>query len=213
MHSRETSFRRLRLRRIKAVLAGGLVFGIGSAATMAAWTDTESATGSFTAGRFAIELSVDKSWSNSREMTFNAGGMFPGKVVHAPVFVRTSADTTMKGRISVAGGGVSGTPNALAQSLSYKAVTKSFATAAEAMAAACDDSAFTSGADYVFGSASSSRPLQTGATGSTQQSLQAAAGSVQLYCFRVELASSAPNSAQGQSATHTWTFTAESTAS
>ncbi len=204
--------RRRQLRRIRAILAGGLVFGIGSAATVAAWTDTESASGSFTAGRFAIELSVDANWSNSREMTFNAGGMFPGKVVYAPVVVRTSADTTLNGQISVTGEGISGTPNAVAQSLSYKTVTRTFASAAEATAAPCDDSAFAAGSDYVFGSASNSRSLQTAAIGATKQSIQAAADSVQFYCFRVELSANAPSAAQGQTATHTWTFNAESVA-
>ena len=33
--------RQLRGRRIKAILAGGLVFGVGATATLAAWTDSE----------------------------------------------------------------------------------------------------------------------------------------------------------------------------
>ncbi|UWF76726.1 MULTISPECIES: SipW-dependent-type signal peptide-containing protein [Microbacterium] len=43
--------RRLRFRRIQALLAGGLVLGVGAAATLAAWNDTEHGSATFTAGR------------------------------------------------------------------------------------------------------------------------------------------------------------------
>jgi len=36
-------------RRLRAVLAGGLVLGVGAALTLAAWNDAEFATGSFQA--------------------------------------------------------------------------------------------------------------------------------------------------------------------
>ena len=40
--------------RLRAVLAGGLVLGIGTTATLAAWNDSEYATTTVTASRFGI---------------------------------------------------------------------------------------------------------------------------------------------------------------
>ena len=51
--------KRLRLRRIRAILAGGLVLGVGAAATLAAWNDSEYGAATFTAGRFDIVGSTD----------------------------------------------------------------------------------------------------------------------------------------------------------
>lgn len=48
-----------RRRKLLALGAGGLVLGIGAVVTMAAWTDTEVATGDFAAGTFGIEGSAD----------------------------------------------------------------------------------------------------------------------------------------------------------
>ncbi len=42
----------LRRRRIQALLAVGVVFGVGTASTVAAWTDTEAASSSFAASVF-----------------------------------------------------------------------------------------------------------------------------------------------------------------
>lgn len=207
---RERTGRRLRNRRIKAVLAGGLVFGIGATATLAAWTDTEAASGSFEAGTFNIDLSVDKTWGNSREMTFKATGMYPGSKVYAPAYVRTTAATTMKGQIQVVGSGVSGSANTIAESLEYRTVTRSFPSAAEAFASPCDASAFAGSPTFVFGGGASKQPLRASATSSAKQTVSPVAGSVQAYCFEVVLPASTPSAAQGTSAAHTWTFNAES---
>ncbi|APX33549.1 hypothetical protein BH708_13445 [Brachybacterium sp. P6-10-X1] len=53
---REPSQRR---RKLLAITAGGLVLGLGGVLTLASWTDTESAQGSFAAGSFALESSSD----------------------------------------------------------------------------------------------------------------------------------------------------------
>ena len=42
-------------RRVRAILAGGLVLGLGAAVTLAAWTDQEFASGTFTAGDFVFQ--------------------------------------------------------------------------------------------------------------------------------------------------------------
>lgn len=204
---------KLRNRRIKAVLAGGLVFGIGATATVASWTDTEVADGSFEAGTFNIELSVDGQWSNTREMKFQATSMFPGSKVYAPVFVRTTPGTTMDGALSVSGEGIGGSPTGIGQSLTYRAVTRSIATTD---GFTCNADSFNASDPFVFGTASARIPLRDPATGKATsgkpQEIKAAGGSVQAYCFEVLLPENTPNSAQGTEADHTWTFDAESIA-
>ena len=51
--------KRLLSRRIRAVLAGGLVFGVGATMTLAAWNDSEHGNATFTAGRFDIVGATD----------------------------------------------------------------------------------------------------------------------------------------------------------
>lgn len=45
-------------RKVLAVLAGGVVLGVGVGVTLAAWNDSEFATGTFTAGSFNLEGST-----------------------------------------------------------------------------------------------------------------------------------------------------------
>lgn len=199
---------RLRTRRIKALLAGGLVFGIGAAGTVAAWTDSETADGSFEAGTFNIELAIDGRWTSTNEMTFASAPMFPGSKVYAPVFVRTSPDTTIGGDLTVKGNGI-GSPNAMGNALVYRAVTQEI-TSGEVDGYACGEGSFTASAIYAFGGASGTVGLKSPITSSNEPVLRAVGGSVRAYCFEVSLPSGASTNAQGQSATHTWTFDAES---
>lgn len=94
--------------KIRAVLAGGLVLGIGAAVTLAAWNDSEFAQGTFTAGTFNLEGSTDgAAYSSNADpaspkqlaFTTSTANMSPGDVVSAPFAVRldaaTSYDTTV----------------------------------------------------------------------------------------------------------------------
>ncbi|MBM6591340.1 MAG: SipW-dependent-type signal peptide-containing protein [Brevibacterium sp.] len=204
---REQIRRRLYNRRIKAVLAGGLVFGIGAAATLAAWTDTEEATGSFKAGTFSIDLSVDASnWNNTSTMTFNATGMYPGSKVYAPVFIRTTPDTTIDGELKILSGGT-GSTSGIAGALVYRAVTSSYSTGGYT----CSASTFTASADYVYGGTSATTNLsEKDRQGAGSQLVGKASSSVRAYCFEVTLPTDTPSVAQGTSASNTWTFTANS---
>ena len=207
----ERGRRRLRNRRIKAVLAGGLVFGVGTAATVAAWTDNESASGSFEAGTFSIDLSVNGSWDNSSEMTFDASGMYPGSTVYAPVFLRTTPDTSLDGELTVTSTGAKGAVTGIAGSLKQRAVTESIPSDQMAdFRDGCTASAFTGSSTYVFGSTSANTPLKNPAEGTGKQNLSRGAGSVRAYCFEVTLPVSTPSAAQGTTASSTWSFDAES---
>lgn len=209
VEARSDSRRQMRNRRIKAVLAGGLVFGIGSAATLAAWTDTEEASGSFKAGTFNIERAVNGSWSSSPKMTFDASGMYPGSKVYAPVFVRTTPNTTMAGDLVVSSAGATVDAGGIAESLEYRAVTSSLAPGDES-SFTCNENSFSGSSTYVYGGASTTVPLASDANGDGKQAIKPNAGDVRAYCFEVTLRTDTPSTAQGSSAANTWTFGAES---
>jgi predicted ribosomally synthesized peptide with SipW-like signal peptide len=99
-------------RKIRALMAGGLVLGVGSAATLAAWTDTEWVWGGDGTGNnlgtssFEIEQNVwdgaggTANWTNREvspggELTFavDAADLTPGDTVYAPMQLRTAADS------------------------------------------------------------------------------------------------------------------------
>ncbi|MFE7845000.1 SipW-dependent-type signal peptide-containing protein [Microbacterium sp. NPDC057407] len=93
----------LNRRRISALLAGGLVLGVGAAVTLAAWNDSEFATSDFAAGTFEFEGSTDgATWADhategeAASLTFTTGfdNLAPDDVVYAPFAVRLTAATT-----------------------------------------------------------------------------------------------------------------------
>jgi len=96
-----------RNRKVRAVMAGGVVLGIGAAVTLAAWNDSEFAQGIFTTGQFNLEGSIDgaafddnDTEASAAEMTFSAENMVPGETTYAPFWVRLDAATTVDGTIA-----------------------------------------------------------------------------------------------------------------
>jgi len=99
----DTAKRRRRSRMIRAILAGGLVLGVGAAVTLAAWNDSEFVTGTFTAGTFNLEGSTtngttftDHATSPGGALTFTvpATALSPTDSVQAPFALRLAANTT-----------------------------------------------------------------------------------------------------------------------
>lgn len=98
-------------RKVKALLAGGLVLGVGAAVTLAAWTDQEWAQGIFGTGSFNIESSVDgtqfddnESDDDAAELTFDmpaSQNLSPGDTVAAPFVLRLDADSTYDANVSL----------------------------------------------------------------------------------------------------------------
>ncbi|WP_298040592.1 SipW-dependent-type signal peptide-containing protein [uncultured Microbacterium sp.] len=91
-----------RRNKIYAVLAGGLVLGVGAAVTLAAWNDSEFATGNFTAGSFIFEGSENgTAWGEhdaegaAAALTFTANfdNLSPDDVVYAPYALRLTSTT------------------------------------------------------------------------------------------------------------------------
>ncbi|GGM46328.1 hypothetical protein GCM10011608_33870 [Micromonospora sonchi] len=102
---------RVRSRKFKAILAGGIALGLGATITLAAWNDSEYATGTFTAGTFSIEGSVDGTTyaehptpaaAAALQFSTGFGNIAPDDVVAAPFAVRLTAGTTYDATVTVA---------------------------------------------------------------------------------------------------------------
>lgn len=101
-------------RKVKAILAGGLVLGIGAAVTLAAWNDSEFASGQFAAGTFNLQGSTtsgtagfsDHATAGSAAVVFDLAGhgnVAPGDVLYEPFWVRLAANTTSGANLNLAG--------------------------------------------------------------------------------------------------------------
>lgn len=200
-------------RKILAVLAGGLVLGVGAAVTLAAWNDSEFAQGTFTAGSFNLEGSTTSATTGFQDHESEAGAasleftlplaenLSPTDVVYAPFWVRLDAGTTSPATL-VASGITSQSdpaPDNNDEHLSY-AVYEIDA------AATCDETATTAGTLLAQGGD------LTEFTASNDVSLAIGAGSdpgaAAQLCFVVTAESTL---VQGEASTATWQFTATST--
>ena len=188
--------RRIRSRRVRAVLAGGLVLGIGATATLAAWNDSEFGTATFTAGRFDIVGAADGATFASHATTGTAAALnfqlpptalAPGTTTYALFSVRT-ANPSVAGVLQLTAGTPGGT--GLAAYLTYGVRTIA--------GTACSASTYPAGTTVVAdGSA-----LTT--SGATTQAVAANGGTQVNYCVAVTLPTTAPNAAQGLTMTQTW---------
>lgn len=102
---------RVRRRKFKAILAGGLALGLGATITLAAWNDSEYAAGTFTAGTFNMVGSTDNitftdhaTSGGAAALSFSTGfdNISPNDVVAAPFAVRLDQNTTYDATVSVA---------------------------------------------------------------------------------------------------------------
>lgn len=188
--------KRLRSRRIRAVLAGGLVLGVGATMTLAAWNDSEYATATFTAGRFDIVGAADGATFSSHATTGTAAAltfvaaptaMAPGTTTYALYSVKT-ANPSIAGTLQWSAGTPGGT--GLATYLTYGVRTIS--------GTACNSSTYPGGTAVVAdGSA-------LAANGATTQTVSANGGSQINYCVAVTLPLTAPNAAQSLTMSQTW---------
>ncbi|MDL9978994.1 SipW-dependent-type signal peptide-containing protein [Microbacterium candidum] len=198
-----TPRRRWRGRKVRAILAGGLVLGIGAAITLAAWTDDEFAKGTFTAGQFNLQGATDgstyadhNSSAGAAALSFSTGfnNMSPNQTVYAGFWLRLAAGTTSGANLQLAG--YSGTGTATAQ-LTYTIYTI-------AAAATCNASTAT-GTPIATGTLSDTTATST--VVALAAPVSPAAGAAQQLCFAV---TSSAALAQSSSATGTWQFTATS---
>ena len=196
--------------RVRAVLASGLVLGVGATVTLASWSDNEFATGNFTSSVFATESSVngtpyaDNAVSPGPTVSL-AGPFAPGVSHYFPVLIRTKTNS-VAGTVVLGGATVAGADAlTLGATLVYRVVSTT---------GACAGAAFSGSPTFVVGAAATTRALTAGQEGGVTNTLVAATGvapgAATGFCFEVTLPASAANSLQGKTATATWQFVATS---
>lgn len=191
--------------RVRAVLAGALVLGVGASVTLASWTDSEYAAGTFTASTFRLESSTATStWKDSTptdaSLMVNATSMSPGASQYAWVNIRTTAASTVGGTVALASSTSSGT---LVPALEYRAVRTT------AVGTTCDAAAFSGSPVFIAGSSSTYVSAASMPPSAVASSIAPAGGELR-YCFEVRIQPEAPNSYQGGTGTVTWLFTGTS---
>lgn len=187
--------------RTRALLAGGLVLGIGGAVTLASWSDSEWATTLFQSASFNLEGSVDggvfeehstQAAAGVLDFTAQADNLRPGQRTAQAFSVRLDDTTTIPGVVST----TAQASGAAAASLSYGIV-------------AVDDIG-----DCGPGVAGTQTVVPTGtalgsATGATTFTLQpgatGTAGEAVHLCIQI---TAADDIAQNAQATASWQFTA-----
>ena len=197
--------------RLRAVLAAGVVLGLGVTATLASWNDSEFATGSFVTSTFNTESNAqaagyaDNAASPGPTVTFSGAGLSPSTSAYFNVLVRTKA-TSIAGTVSLAGAALGGADAAtLGAALVYRVV---------ATTGTCNAAAFTGSPTFVVGAAATYRALTAGQEIGVSTALAAATaslpGAATGFCFEVTLPAGASNTLQGKASTATWQFTATS---
>ncbi|HEU5224138.1 MAG TPA: SipW-dependent-type signal peptide-containing protein [Candidatus Lumbricidophila sp.] len=207
---RAASQRGLRRRRWSAALAGGLVLGLGATVTLAAWNDSEFATGTFGASVFDLESKsagagtttyASRTSAPGASLAFSATAMSPSVSHYAWLDIRTTVASTVGGTVTLTG--VTNNSGGLVGALEYRAVRMPSA------ASTCDATAFSGSPTFIAGGSSTYLAVTT-VPGSPVTNPIAAAGAELGFCFDVRVAANAANSYQGTTATVTWSFTGTS---
>ncbi|HKU31423.1 SipW-dependent-type signal peptide-containing protein [Arthrobacter sp. NyZ413] len=188
--------------KVRALLAGGLVLGVGAAVVLAAWNDSEFATGTFTAGNFNLQGSTDgtafsdhaASPGAALPFTLNPDNLAPGDTVYAPFAVRLAANTSTGSTVTV------NTPTATGSvaNLSYQLI--------EPTSFGCSSS--TTGTELVPTGTALDGALSGVTFTLDPGSPTSDPGGAVFLCFKV---TAGAGLVQGQGGTATWQLTAAST--
>ncbi|SDH27522.1 SipW-cognate class signal peptide [Agrococcus jejuensis] len=195
--------------RLRAVLAGGLVLGIGTTATLAAWNDSEYATATVTASRFGIEGNIngtgyaEHATSPGPTLVFSpvTSAMSPSTSSYTTVLVRTTALTNIGGSLVMS---TSSAPSdaTLAAQLTYSVRSVPLGTT-------CDANVFTNSTGTQI--VATNTPLTTAVPANTQ-TLSTLGANPLTYCIRISMLSTAPSTVQGLTTNVTWAWTGTSSA-
>lgn len=175
------------------------MLGVGATVTLAAWNDSEVASGSFAASTFATvsrgngDAGYADHSSTAATLDFAAGGMSPGSLAYATLDVKTTPATNVAGTALLQSAAIGSNTNGVMGALHYRAVV--IGEGASCNAAAVASAAFVEMNQVPPG-------LSAG--------LAIAGGSPVRFCFQVEMKSTAASSVQGGTGTVTWTVTSTS---
>ncbi|WP_455835167.1 SipW-dependent-type signal peptide-containing protein [Pseudarthrobacter siccitolerans] len=197
--SPEATTRTARAPKVRAILAGGLVLGIGAAVTLAAWNDSDFAKGTFSAGVFNLQGSTNGTAFQENpagtpatlDFTLNPENLAPGDTVVAPFAVRLDGTSTNGASVTVStetsDGNLTGLTYSLTRSTNFGCTEPITSTlvSAQPLGSTPADVAFT---------------LSQGAEADE-------AGAPANLCFRV---TAGPALVQSQTGSTTWEFAAES---
>lgn len=186
--------------KVRALLAGGLVLGLGAAVTLASWNDSEFAIGNFAVGSFNLQGSTNGSEFTDHTSVDGAAtlpfelsptNVSPGETFTAPFAVRLDADTTYDAQVTIA----SSVPTGTLTGFTYELLqTTSFGCSAE-----------TTGTSLV--PAGTSLGTVAGTSSFALEDAASSAGPAVNLCFKV---TAGPGIEQGATGTALWTFAAES---
>jgi predicted ribosomally synthesized peptide with SipW-like signal peptide len=189
--------------RVRAALAGGLVFGITAGLTVASWTDAEFVTSTFTASTFDLQTSVNgAAYSAANPVSATAAGIYPGSsgTRYVQLKVKTAAVST------------AGTVSLSAAANGGGGLTPVLRSRIVVTAAACTSAVFTAGATYIAGGFNSYQMVSAGMAASPAIAVAANGGSEASYCIELSIATATVQATfQGTAATATWTVTGQST--
>lgn len=198
-------------RKVLAVLAGGLVLGVGTAVTLAVWNDSEFANGTFTAGTFNLEGSTDgtayadhNSAGTAATLAFTlpaglVGNMSPTSSVYAGFWVRLAAGTTSGANLVADGTTADAAATSNSDHLSYSIYQ--LAPGATCNAATATGTPIATGATLDVQTGTTPIPLTVGGT-------PAVPGTAVQLCFKVTADAALEPSLVTNA---TWKFTATST--
>ena len=198
--------KRRRSRMIRAILAGGLVLGVGAAVTLAAWNDSEFVTGTFTAGTFNMQGSTtdgttftDHPVGTPGTLTFTVAPLLlsPGDTVYAPFALRLAANTTNNANVVINAAPVT---TGVVTNLTYEVVRTTAFTCGSGTVDSTGTSLITAGTAVTAVAGPNTFVLNKGAPVTS-------VGATQFLCFKV---TAGAGLTQGQTGTVTWQFTASS---
>lgn len=197
-HTTGAPKRRSRLSRsgkVRAVLALGAVVGLGTVATLAAWSDTGAATGSFSTG--SLDLKLNSQDGTVALTSLSMANATPGTVIYANLPVSNAGTVNFTyGFTTASTNGTDTTP--LNANLNWSIVSLG-------TSATCNASTFATAAGVPATYISPTTTLSA-APAVTGRAL--AAGATENLCFKVELPAAAPTGAQGKTTVATVSFTA-----
>lgn len=204
--------RRLRWMRLRALLAGGLVLGVGASITLAAWTDSEYATTTVTSGRFGIVGAVNGSGTFTDHAT-SPGATLTFSPVLTAVYPGSGAGfTTVQIRTaSVATGGFDSVPGVVRMQTSTAAAGSLasalvYAVRVVPSGSSCNEALFSNAAAPVIVPNATSLTTSVPTSPDVPQALPAAGASTVTFCVRIELPTTAPDTSQNGTASVVWLF-------
>jgi predicted ribosomally synthesized peptide with SipW-like signal peptide len=182
--------RPIRLRdRVRAVLAVGTVLGLGAVGTLAAWTDSSTATtGTFSTGTIDLRLGSGTADPNPFAFTtFAAANLAPGSETTGTLQVNNSGSLPFSYNVSGSATSSGAGSDQLGSALTLQIYAGS----------SCSGAVLNSPAKFTFATLGTARTL--------------AAGTNETLCFRAALPVGADSALQGKSTVGTFVFTATNT--